>query len=138
MSRADANGSKKHMILDCLRPRKLSPHVGANTIFGLWPFAEKAPCWDCFGPSFWSLRELHAQKTRFLWVSENCLIFESIFKAFGLQEKSVKNRFDPRGHLGPRWLQGGVILSQHGSKNRFSSILDGFLIDFAMDFSGIF
>ena len=41
MSRADANGSKKLVILDCLRPRKLSPREGERTIFGFWAFAEK-------------------------------------------------------------------------------------------------
>ena len=47
-------------------------------------------------------------------------------------------KIDPLGHLAPRWLQGGVILSQHGSRGthprRFSLILHHFVIDFEMDF----
>ena len=107
MSRADANGSKKLVILDCLRPRKLSPRLGESTIFGFWPCAEKASFGSCFGPSFWSVCELHAQKTRFQWVSENCFISEWIFEAFWASQNRIK--INKNSIL-------GVILGQDGSK----------------------
>ena len=46
--------------------------------------------------------------------------------------KFVKNQWkiDLRAHLGPRWLQEGVTLSQHGSKNCF---LNDFLTKFWID-----
>ena len=98
---------KKLVILDCLRPRKLSPRLGESTIFGFWPCAEKTQFGSCFGPSFWSVCELHAQKTRFQWVSENCLVFESIFKAFWAPPNPLK--IDKNSIL-------GAILGQDGSK----------------------
>ena len=107
MFRADANGSKKCMIWDRLRPRKLSPHLGESTIFGFWPYAEKTQFGSCFGPSFWSVCELHAQKTRFQWVSENCFIFDPIFKAFWAPPNRLK--IDKNSIL-------GAILGQDGSK----------------------
>ena len=98
---------KQPMILDCLRPRKLSPRPGESTIFGFWPCAEKASFGSCFGLSFWSVCELHAQKTRFQWVSENCFIFEWIFEAFWAPPNRLK--IDKNSIL-------GVILGQDGSK----------------------
>ena len=98
---------KKSVLLYCLRPRKLSPRLSESTISGFWPCAEKAPFGSCFGPSFWSVCELHAQKTRFLWISENCLIFESTFKAFWAPQN--RSKVDQNSIL-------GVILGQDGSK----------------------
>ena len=62
--------------------------------------------------------------------------FRLDFVGFSGSPESVTNplKIDPRGHLGLRWLQGGVILSQDGSENRFLSMLHRCLIDFGMDF----
>ena len=121
---------KKPVILDCLRPRKLSPRLGESTIFGFWPCAEKAPFGSCFGPSFWSVCELHAQKTRFQWVSENCFISEWIFEAFWVPQNRVK--INKNSIL-------GVILGQDGSKEVSSwanmaprTDFHRFCIDFSM------
>ena len=98
---------QKNRILGCVRPRKLSPRAGESMIFGFGPFAEKASFRDCFGPSFWSVCELHAQKAKFQWVSENCLIFVPIFKGFWVPQNRLK--IDKNSIL-------GVILGQDGSK----------------------
>ena len=69
------------------------------------------------------------------WIDFSCILDP---------QNEFKNQWkiDPRAHLGPRWLQGGVTLSQHGSKNRFlSDFLTKFCINLGccpIDFGLIF
>ena len=72
-----------------------------------------------FGLSFWSFVDSIRRKQGFQECLKIAWFLNRFLKHFGppkMDQKSIK--IDPRGYLGPRWIQGGVILSQHGSKNR--------------------
>ena len=93
---------------------------------------------------FWSsifepLEPSCAENTVFL----GCLKINSSFYLFYIiliSQNGTKNQWkiNSLGHLAPRWLQGGVILSQLGSRGthprRCSLILHHFDIDFEVDF----
>ena len=71
-----------------------------------------------FGCSFWCFWNLHAQKTRFLGVSENWFIFPLIFKGFW--KPRVDYKITEKSFLGAILRYGGskeeAPPSHHGSK----------------------
>ena len=107
MSRADANGSKKTCDFGLLKTSQTQPASGREHDFRVSALCRKNLIGELFWISFWSVCELHAQKTRFQWVSENCFIFQWIFEVFWAPQNRLK--IDKNSIL-------GVILGQDGSK----------------------
>ena len=139
MKRAYENGPGKNWGLGALQTSKTSSACRREHDSVVLTGSEKAWFWMLFGTPFRSLWDLPAQKTLFFRVSENHFIFHWFFNHFD-SENGTKNQWkiDPLGHLAPTWLEGGVILSQHGSRGthprRCSLILHHFVIDSEMDF----
>ena len=86
--------------------------------------------------TFWSHWNLHAQKQKFLGVSENCFIFESILGIFWYPRMGIK--IDEKSILGVILRQDGskegASPSQHGSKDLLFMDLSSILVCFWSSF----
>ena len=140
MKRAYENGPGKNWGLGPLQTSKTSSACRREHDSVVWLDARKSLIFDAFWTSILEPLGPSCAENIVFRASENHFIFFIDFCVILVSQNGSKNQWkiDPLGHLAPRSLQEGVILSQHGSRGthprRFSLIFHHFVIDFEVDF----